>query len=139
MNFKILTLNNIAVAGLERMPRDKYEVASEIQHPDAVIVRSADMHNMDIPSSIKAVARAGAGTNNIPVEKLSTIGVPVFNAPGANANAVKELVLAGMLLACRNICQAWDYGRGLEGTEAEIDRAVESGKKQFVGFELPNK
>ena len=97
--FKIQTLNNISVLGLERLPRDRYEVASEISNPDAVLVRSADMHKIDIPASIKAIGRAGAGTNNIPVAALSKRGVPVFNAPGANANAVKELVLAGMLLA----------------------------------------
>jgi len=139
MSFKVLTLNNIALAGLERLPRDVYEVASEIGHPDAVMVRSADMHKMDIPASVKAVARAGAGVNNIPVEELSRRGVPVFNAPGANANAVKELVLAGMLLAARNICEAWDYARTLEGSEDEVHRAVESGKKRFVGFELPGR
>ena len=139
MSFKVLTLNNIALAGLERLPRDLYEVASEIGHPDAVMVRSADMHKMDIPPSVKAVARAGAGVNNIPVEELSKRGVPVFNAPGANANAVKELVLAGLLLAARNVCEAWDYVRALEGSEEELHRAVESGKKRFVGFELPGR
>ena len=101
--FKVQTLNNISVLGLERLPRDRYEVASEISNPDAVLVRSADMHKLDIPASVKAIGRAGAGTNNIPVAALSKRGVPVFNAPGANANAVKELVLAGMFLAARNI------------------------------------
>jgi D-3-phosphoglycerate dehydrogenase / 2-oxoglutarate reductase len=139
MSFKVLTLNNIALAGLERLPRDRYEVASEIGHPDAVLVRSADMHKMEIPASVKAIARAGAGVNNIPVEAMSRRGVPVFNAPGANANAVKELVLAGILLAARNLCEAWDYVRGLEGGEEELHRAVESGKKRFVGFELPGR
>jgi D-3-phosphoglycerate dehydrogenase / 2-oxoglutarate reductase len=139
MSFKVLTLNNIALAGLERLPRDRYEVASEIGHPDAVMVRSADMHKIDIPASVKAVCRAGAGVNNIPVELLSERGVPVFNAPGANANAVKELVIGGMLLAARNLCEAWDYVRSLEGSEDEIHRAVESGKKRFVGFELPGR
>src|SRR5690606_3264759 len=102
--FKILTLNNISVAGLERLPRDRYEVASEIQHPDAILVRSANMHEMEIPPTLLAVARAGAGVNNIPVAKLTRMGIPVFNAPGGNANAVKELVIAGMLLGVRNIC-----------------------------------
>jgi D-3-phosphoglycerate dehydrogenase / 2-oxoglutarate reductase len=139
MSLKVLTLNNIALAGLERLPRDRYEVASEIGHPDAVLVRSADMHKMEIPASVKAIARAGAGVNNIPVEAMSRRGVPVFNAPGANANAVKELVLAGILLAARNLCEAWDYVRGLEGGEEELHRAVESGKKRFVGFELPGR
>ncbi len=137
--YKILTLNNISVAGLERLPRDHYEVASEIQHPDAILLRSYNMHDMDIPPTLKAVGRAGAGVNNIPVDKMSEHGVAVFNAPGANANAVKELVLAGMLIGCRNLCQAWDYARNLEGTDAEIHKAVEAGKKQFAGFELPGR
>ncbi|MGE0079908.1 MAG: 3-phosphoglycerate dehydrogenase, partial [Thiohalomonadaceae bacterium] len=137
--YKVLTLNNISVAGLERLPRERYEVASEIQHPDAILVRSYDMHDMDIPSSLKAVGRAGAGVNNIPVDRMSAHGIPVFNAPGANANAVKELVLAGMLLACRNVCQAWDFARQLQGDDEEIDRQTESGKKRFAGFELPGR
>jgi D-3-phosphoglycerate dehydrogenase len=136
---KILTLNNIAPAGLEHFPRDAYEVASEIQHPDAILLRSFNMHDMELPPSVKAIGRAGAGVNNIPVERMSAAGIPVFNAPGANANAVKELVIAGMLLASRNICQAWDFARALEGDDASINKAVESGKKQFVGFELPGK
>jgi D-3-phosphoglycerate dehydrogenase len=137
--YKILTLNNISVAGLDRLPRDNYEVASEISHPDAILVRSANMHAMDIPASVKAVGRAGAGVNNIPVARLSAQGVPVFNAPGANANAVKELVLAGMLLAARNIASAWAFARGLAGDDEQIHKAVEGGKKQFVGFELPGR
>ncbi|WP_455366266.1 phosphoglycerate dehydrogenase [Kaarinaea lacus] len=137
--FKILTLNNISVKGLERLPRDKYEIASELPHPDAILLRSYKMHDMEIPTSLKAVGRAGAGVNNIPVEKLSKMGIPVFNAPGANANAVKELVIAGMLLASRNICQAWDFARSLNGTDEEINKAVEAGKKNFGGFELPGR
>ena len=136
---KILTLNNISVAGLERLPRESYEVASEIQHPDAILLRSFKMHDMDIPATLKAVGRAGAGVNNIPVDKMSEAGIPVFNAPGANANAVKELVITGMLLACRNICQAWDFARELEGEDAEITKQVEAGKKNFGGFELPGR
>jgi len=139
MSYKILTLNNISVRGLERLPRDRYEVASEIGHPDAILLRSADMHTMDVPASVIAVARAGAGTNNIPVASLSRRGVPVFNAPGANANAVKELVLAGMFLAARNICQAWGYVRSLQGDDHAIEDAIEKGKKQFVGHELPTR
>jgi D-3-phosphoglycerate dehydrogenase len=139
MSFKILTLNNISVRGLERLPRDRYEVASEIGHPDAILVRSADMHSMEIPESVKAVARAGAGTNNIPVARLSQRGVPVFNAPGANANAVKELVIAALFLAARNICQAWQYVRSLEGNDRELEEAIEKGKKKFVGYELPGR
>jgi D-3-phosphoglycerate dehydrogenase len=137
--FKILTLNNISVAGLDRLPRDKYEVASEIAHPDAILVRSADMHGIDIPGSLKTVGRAGAGVNNIPVDRMSARGIAVFNAPGANANAVKELVVAGMLLAARNITQAWDYARSLEGDDESLHKQTEAGKKRFVGFELPGR
>lgn len=137
--YKILTLNNISVSGLERLPRDRYEIASEIQHPDAVLLRSYSMHDWPVPASLKAVGRAGAGVNNIPVPQMTAKGICVFNAPGANANAVKELVLAGMLLAARNICPAWDYARKLQGTDAELSKQVESGKKQFVGIELPNR
>jgi D-3-phosphoglycerate dehydrogenase len=136
---KILTLNNISVAGLERLPREKYEIASEIQHPDAILLRSFKMHGMEIPPTLKAVGRAGAGVNNIPVGEMSKLGIPVFNAPGANANAVKELVVTGMLLACRNICQAWDYSRNLEGDDAEVHKQVEAGKKQYAGYELPGR
>ncbi|HSQ69653.1 MAG TPA: phosphoglycerate dehydrogenase [Steroidobacteraceae bacterium] len=139
MSFKILTLNNISVRGLDRLPRDRYEIASEIGHPDAIMLRSADMHGMEIPASVLAVARAGAGTNNIPVAKLSSRGVPVFNAPGANANAVKELVLAALFLSSRNICQAWGYVRGLQGDDEALEEAVERGKKQFSGQELPGR
>jgi len=137
--YKILTLNNISVAGLERLPRESYEIASEIQHPDAILLRSFNMHDMEIPSSLKAVGRAGAGVNNIPVDRMSQHGVAVFNAPGANANAVKELVIAGMLMGCRNLCQGWDYARNLAGSDAEISKAVEAGKKKFAGFELPGR
>ena len=137
--FKILTLNNISVKGLERLPREHYEIASEIAHPDAILVRSFNMHNMEIPPTLKAVGRAGAGVNNIPVDSLSRQGIPVFNAPGANANAVKELVLAGMLLACRNICQAWQYTLNLDGSDSAINEAVEANKKRYVGFELPGR
>ena len=137
--YKILTLNNISVAGLEKLPRDKYEIASEIQHPDAILLRSFKMHDMEIPETLKAVGRAGAGVNNIPVDKMSGLGIPVFNAPGANANAVKELVIAGMLIACRNIAQAWDFARNLEGDDAEINKQTEAGKKNYGGFELPGR
>jgi D-3-phosphoglycerate dehydrogenase len=139
MGFRILALNSISIRGLERLPRERYEVASEVGHPHGVLVRSADMHKMELPDSVLAVARAGAGTNNIPVAALSRRGIPVFNAPGANANAVKELVLAGLFLAARNICQGWAFARSLSGTDAAIDEAVEKGKKNFVGFELPGR
>lgn len=134
--FKILTLNNISVVGLERLPRNRYEIASEIQNPDAIMLRSFKMHDMAIPASLQCVGRAGAGVNNIPVEKLSEMGIPVFNAPGANANAVKELVLAAMLLGARNICQAWEYTKNLSGDDATLNKLVEQGKKQYAGFEL---
>jgi D-3-phosphoglycerate dehydrogenase len=137
--FKILTLNNIAVAGLDRLPRDRYEVASEISHPDAILVRSARMHDMEIPDSVKAIGRAGAGVNNIPVERMTARGIPVFNAPGANANAVKELVVAGMLMAARNIGPAWRFATALAGADQEIHKAVEAGKKSYRGFELPGR
>jgi len=136
---KILTLNNISVAGLEKFPRESYEIASEIQHPDGILLRSFKMHEMDIQESLKAVGRAGTGVNNIPVDKMSARGVPVFNAPGANANAVKELVLAGMLMSARHIGPAWDFAKSQEGTDEEISKAVEAGKKSFGGFELPGK
>ena len=132
--YKVLTLNNIAVAGLRRLPRERFEVASEIAHPDAIILRSYNMHDMEIAETVVAIGRAGAGTNNIPVDAMAARGVPVFNAPGANANAVKELAMAGLLLAARNICDAREYVKG-----DALNKAVEAGKKQFVGFELPGK
>jgi len=137
--YKIQTLNNISVAGLERLPRDSYEVASEMTHPDGILLRSYNMHNMDLADSVKAIGRAGAGVNNIPVDKMSEQGVAVFNAPGANANAVKELVVAGMLLGARNICQGWEFSRELAGEDSEISKQVEAGKKNYGGFELPGR
>jgi D-3-phosphoglycerate dehydrogenase len=137
--FKVLTLNNIAVEGLRHLTRERYEVASEIAHPDAVLLRSFDMHDWDFPETVVAIGRAGAGTNNIPIDEMSARGVPVFNAPGANANAVKELVIAGLLLAARNLCDAREYVTALKETGSDLSKAVEAGKKQFVGFELPGK
>jgi len=137
--FTISTLNNIAAVGLSRLPESKYRVGSDLGDPDAILVRSASMHGREIPASLKAVGRAGAGVNNIPVAKMSERGIPVFNAPGANANAVKELVVAGLVLACRQICEAWDFARQLKGTAEELNTAVEAGKKQFAGFELPGR
>lgn len=139
MGYRIQTLNNISLKGLERLPRDRFEVASKLLDPHAILVRSADMHAMAIPPSVLAVGRAGAGTNNVPVTMLSKRGVPVFNAPGANANAVKELVIASLFLAARNICTAWNFARGLSGDDPTIDAATEQGKKNFVGFELPGR
>ena len=137
--FKVLTLDNIAVEGLRRLPRERYEVASEMARPDAILLRGHDMHEMDIPESVAAVGRAGAGTNNIPVAAMSARGIPVFNAPGANANAVKELAIAGMLIGARNLCRANKYTAALNETGDALEKVVEAGKKQFVGFELPGK
>ena len=135
--FRILTLNNIAQVGLKRLPADRYEVGNQIKKPDAILVRSHDMHALDIAPEVRAIARAGAGTNNIPVKQMNARGVPVFNAPGANANAVKELVIAGMLIAARNLVPATRFVSGLEGNDEALNRQVEDGKKHFAGIELP--
>jgi phosphoglycerate dehydrogenase-like enzyme len=132
----VLILNQISQNGLKRLPAERYQVGKDIANPDAVMVRSADMHKMDIPPSVQAIGRAGAGTNNIPVKAMSARGVPVFNAPGANANAVKELVVAGMLLAARNIGGAMKFVSGLDPADPEMEKKVEDGKKNFAGFEL---
>lgn len=137
--FKILTLNNISSRGLSQFDAEQYQVGSDLAEPDAILVRSQVMHEMAFPPSLKAVGRAGAGVNNIPIARLSAAGVPVFNTPGANANAVKELVLAGMLMASRNIPQALRFVDDLTGDDAAMHKAVESGKKQFVGTELPGR
>jgi len=137
--YRILTLNQISGTGLKRFPSGHYVVGPQTERPDAILVRSQDMHQMDIPESVKAIGRAGAGTNNIPVARMSRRGVPVFNAPGANANAVKELVLAGLLIASRNLAPALKFVEGLEGDDKAIDRVVEDGKKQFLGTELPRR
>jgi D-3-phosphoglycerate dehydrogenase len=135
---EVLVLNQIAQAGLKRLPPERYSVVRESDHPDVILVRSADLHAMTIPDSVLAIGRAGAGTNNIPVGAMSKRGVPVFNAPGANANAVKELVLAGMLIAARNLVPAVDFTRALRGDDDEaLARRVEEEKKRFAGFELP--
>jgi D-3-phosphoglycerate dehydrogenase len=133
---QILVLNQISATGLKRLPAERYAVSKDIAAPDAVLLRSADMHGMDIPTSVKAIGRAGAGTNNIPVPAMSARGVPVFNAPGANANAVKELVLAGMLLATRHLPAALRFVAGLDPKSADLDKTVEDGKKSFAGAEL---
>jgi len=137
--YKVLALNNISKKGLDRLPGERYEVSADMKEPDAILLRSFNMHSMEIPKTLLAVGRAGAGVNNIPVPKMSELGIPVFNAPGANANAVKELVIAGLLLSCRHICEAWDFARGLAGTDEEIHKAVEAGKKKFAGYELPGR
>jgi D-3-phosphoglycerate dehydrogenase / 2-oxoglutarate reductase len=136
---KILTINNIARVGLARFPREHYEVGSKVDAPDAIIVRSQNMHDMEIPVSVMAIGRAGAGVNNIPVDKLSKHGMPVFNAPGANANAVKELVIAAMLMASRNIAPALKFVEGLSGDDKTLHKLVEDGKKAFSGSELPGR
>ena len=132
----VLILNQISQNGLKRLPAGRYQVGKDVANPDAVMVRSADMHKMDIPPSVQAIGRAGAGTNNIPVKAMSARGVPVFHAPGANANAVKELVVAGMLLAARNIGGAMKFVSGLDPADPEMEKKVEDGKKNFAGFEL---
>ena len=134
--FGVLVLNAISASGLSRLPAASYRVGKEIAAPDAILVRSADLHRMDIPASVRAIGRAGAGTNNIPVAALSARGVPVFNAPGANANAVKELVLAGMFMAARQIGPALRYVDALDVSLPDLDKTVEDGKKAFAGYEL---
>lgn len=134
--FKVLTLNKISPIGLKRLPAGRYQVGDKVAQPDAILVRSQNMLEMDIPASVLAIARAGAGTNNVPVKKMSARGVPVFNAPGANANAVKELVVTGMLLASRNVVPALRFTAGLQGDDATMHKLVEDGKKDFAGTEL---
>jgi D-3-phosphoglycerate dehydrogenase len=136
---RILILNKISSHGLKRLPAESYETGSDITNPDAILVRSAKMHDMDIPPSVIAIGRAGAGTNNIPVAAMSKLGVVVFNTPGANANAVKELVLTGMLMAARNIAPAMKFVEGLQGDDAALSTLVEDGKKHFAGIELPGR
>jgi len=134
---EVLVLNPIAQVGLVRLPAERYSVVKESKSPDAILVRSADMHAMKFDANLKAVARAGAGVNNIPVAELSRQGVPVFNAPGANANAVKELVLAGMLIAARNLAPALDFVKSLDLKSKDLEKMVEGGKKAYAGVELP--
>jgi D-3-phosphoglycerate dehydrogenase len=137
--FTIKTYNNISAKGLQRFPAADFNIDAEAENADAIMLRSFNIHDEPLADSIKAIGRAGAGVNNIPVDTMSERGVVVFNAPGANANAVKELVIAGMLMACRNIPQAWQYTRELKGSDDEISTAVETGKKKYVGYELPGR
>ncbi len=137
--YKVLTLNNISPEGLKLLPSDQYTVGDDVESPDAILLRSYKMHDEEWPDTVKAVARAGAGVNNIPIDAFTKRGVPVFNAPGANANAVKELVISGMLLAARNLCQAYQYTQNLEGEGDDLNKKVEAGKKKFVGYELPGR
>ena len=134
--FRILVLNQISGNGLQRLPAGRYVTGKDLTEPDAILVRSADMHKVDIAASVKAIGRAGAGTNNIPVKAMSARGVPVFNAPGANANAVKELVLAGMLLAARNLAPALAFVASIDPASPDLDQTVEDRKKDFAGYEL---
>ena len=134
---KIQVLNNISPLGLEKFSKETYDVSTSDESPDAILVRSAKMHDMEIGNSLNAVGRAGAGVNNIPIQKMSDNGVVVFNTPGANANAVKELVISSMLLASRNICQGWRYVNDLP--LENLKATVEDGKKQYSGSELPGK
>lgn len=137
--YNVLTLNKISPAGLKQFSPDLYRVADDIQQPDAIVVRSHSMLDMTIPPSVKVVGRAGVGVNNIPVAALTNMGIPVLNTPGANANAVRELVIAGMLLASRNICQAWNYASHLKSSGEQLENEIEQNKKQFVGFEIQGK
>jgi len=136
---RVLTLNSISSVGLERFPKGRYQVGGKIEHPDAILVRSQDMHAMKIPACVRTIGRAGAGVNNIPVDQMSRRGMPVFNAPGANANAVKELVVAGLLIAARNLVPALHFVHGLKGDDKTLHQLVEDGKKQFAGAELPGR
>ena len=138
-HYRIATLNQIAAQGLQRFPPDRYDVGKSLDAADAIIVRSHDMHGMSIAASVKAIGRAGAGTNNIPVAEMSKRGVPVFNSPGANANAVKELVLTAMLMAARNVVPALRYVGSLDAADASLEARVEEGKRQFAGVELPSR
>jgi D-3-phosphoglycerate dehydrogenase len=134
--FQVLVLNNVSQNGLKRMPAERFACAKDVANPDAILLRSADLHSVEIAKSVLAIGRAGSGTNNSPVAEMSKRGVPVFNAPGANANAVKELVLAGMLLAARNIGGAMKFVAALDPSDAEMEKKVEGGKKTYAGYEI---
>jgi D-3-phosphoglycerate dehydrogenase len=134
---EVLVLNQVSALGLERLPTERYALVKSAQDPDAIILRSHDLHGHAFGAKLKAVARAGAGVNNIPVAELSRRGVPVFNAPGANANAVKELVIAGMLIAARNLKGAISYVEALDAGAPDLEKRVEDGKKAYAGVELP--
>jgi D-3-phosphoglycerate dehydrogenase / 2-oxoglutarate reductase len=136
--YRVRVLNHISAGGLKRLPWDRFAVSADVEDPHAILVRSADLHDMEISESLLAVGRAGSGTNNIPIPSMSARGVPVFNAPGANANAVKELVVAGMLLAARNLDDALKYLDTIDPDDPELDHKIEAGKKAFAGYELAN-
>ena len=134
--YRVRVLNHISAGGLKRLPWDRFAVSADVDDPHAILVRSADLHDIEIPEALLAVGRAGSGTNNIPIPKMSARGIPVFNAPGANANAVKELVVAGMLLAARNIDGALKYLDSLDPDDPELEKKIEAGKKAFAEYEL---
>jgi D-3-phosphoglycerate dehydrogenase / 2-oxoglutarate reductase len=136
--YRVRVLNHISAGGLNRLPWDRFAVSPDVDDPHAILVRSADLHGMDVSESLLAVGRAGSGTNNIPIPSMSERGIPVFNAPGANANAVKELVVAGMLLAARNLNDALKYLASLDPDDPELEPKIEAGKKAFAGYELAN-
>jgi D-3-phosphoglycerate dehydrogenase len=136
--YRVRVLNHISAGGLNRLPWDRFAVSPDVDDPHAILVRSADLHGMDVSESLLAVGRAGSGTNNIPIPSMSERGIPVFNAPGANANAVKELVVAGMLLAARNLDDALKYLASLDPDDPELEPKIEAGKKAFAGYELAN-
>tara|TARA_B110000438_G_scaffold215997_1_gene208476 strand:+ start:93 stop:1256 length:1164 start_codon:yes stop_codon:yes gene_type:complete len=136
--FKVLQLNSISEEGVEAFSSDKYHIGTTVDNPDAIILRSYDMHEMSISKSLKCIGRAGSGINNIPIQKMANHAIPVFNAPGANANAVKELVIASILIAARNINEAINYVDDIQNSKS-LKLDIEKGKKQYVGYELPNK
>ena len=137
--YKIQTLNKISPKGLNLFPNEEYEYASEIMNPDAILVRSQKMHEMEFPKSLKAIARAGAGVNNIPIDQCSEKGIVVFNTPGANANGVKELVLAGLFISSRNVIGGISWAKGLVGQGDEVPKMIEKEKSNFAGPELKGK
>ena len=137
--FRVHKLNQISAKGLDLFPENRYTIEDEMNDPDAILVRSHNMLKMDIPESVMAIGRAGAGTNNVPVQDMNVRGIPVFNAPGANANAVKELVLSGMLLAARNLIPAIHFTENLTGNNSTLHKLAEDGKKRFSGMELPDR
>lgn len=137
--YSIQTLNKISPVGLDRLDRTKYTWGNELENPDAILVRSASMHEMEMPENLKAIGRAGAGVNNIPIDVCSAKGIAVFNTPGANANAVKEMVLLALLMSARKVAASMEWVQGLKGKGDEVPALVEKGKSQFVGPELKGK
>ena len=136
--YKVLTLNKISKVGLSELPAEMYSVSDDEKNPDAVLLRSFKMHDMELPESLLAVARCGAGVNNIPLDKCAEKGIVVFNTPGANANAVKELVLTALLISSRKIVESYEWAKSLKGSEG-IPAAGEKGKSQFAGPEITGK